>query len=161
MGWTKKEYIVQAFEEIGLAAYVYDLTPEQLQSALRRLDSMMAGWNTNGICIGWALPSKPDLGDIDTQTNAPDIANEAIYLNLAVRLASGFGKTASPELKQLADSSYSNLLNQTIEPPPERQLPNTTPRGAGNKPWRNLTNPFVPKPQDDLDAGEYNSITLE
>ena len=29
MGWTKREYVEQAFEEIGLASYVFDLTPEQ------------------------------------------------------------------------------------------------------------------------------------
>ena len=33
MSWTKRQYIVDAFEEIGLASYVYDLQPEQLQSA--------------------------------------------------------------------------------------------------------------------------------
>lgn len=161
MGWTKREFIDQAFEEIGLSAHVYDITPEQRWSALRRLDSMMASWNANGIRIGWALPSKPDMSDIDNQTNAPDVANEAIYCNLAVRLASAFGKTASPELKQLADASYSNLLNQTIEPPPERQMPNTMPRGAGNKPWRNFNNPFVRSPQESLEAGADNNIILE
>ena len=161
MGWTKREFIDQAFEEIGLAAHVYDITPEQRWSALRRLDSMMASWNANGIRIGWALPSKPDMSDIDNQTMAPDVANEAIYLNLAVRLASAFGKTASPELKQLADASYSNLLNQTIEPPPERQMPNTMPRGAGNKPWRNFTNPFVRPPEENIEAGSDNNIILE
>jgi hypothetical protein len=46
MGWTKRQFITQAFEEIGLAAYVFDLTTEQLQSALRRMDAMVAGWNS-------------------------------------------------------------------------------------------------------------------
>ena len=49
MGWTKRQYIEQAFEEVGLAAYVFDLTPEQLQSALRKLDAMMAEWNAKGL----------------------------------------------------------------------------------------------------------------
>ena len=48
MGWTKRQFVAQAFEEIGLASYVFDLTPEQLQSALRRLDTMMAAWNALG-----------------------------------------------------------------------------------------------------------------
>ncbi len=161
MGWTKREYIIQAFEEIGLASYVYDLTPEQLQSALRRLDSMMAGWNANGIRVGWPLPSTQDASDIETQTNAPDIANEAIYFGLAIRLAPSYGKVVSPETKQMADASYSNLLNQTSEPPPQRQYPGTMPRGAGNKTWRNYNNPFATNPVDPLAAGADNEIILE
>ena len=67
MGWTKRQFIEQAFEEIGLAAYVFDLTPEQLQSALRRLDAMMAGWNTNGIRIGWPMPFQSALKPVPSQ----------------------------------------------------------------------------------------------
>lgn len=97
MGWTKRQFITQAFEEIGLAAYVFDLTTEQLQSALRRMDAMVAGWNSNGIRIGYPLPSSPQDSDIDVDTGVPDFANEAIYLGLAVRLAPSFGKTVAPE----------------------------------------------------------------
>lgn len=158
MGWTKKEYIIQAYEEIGLAAYVYDLTPEQLQSALRRLDSMMAGWNASGIRIGWQLPSKPDLSDVNTQTSVPDAANEAIYSNLAVRLCASFGKVPSPELKQLAVSSYGNLLSQVSDEIPQRQLPSNMPVGAGNKSRENSF--FSPLTQQ-LEAGQDGNIIME
>ncbi len=162
MGWTKRQFVTQAFEEIGLAAYVYDLTPEQLQSALRRLDAMMAGWNANGIRIGWPIPSNPDNADLDQDSGAPDIANEAIYLNLAVRLAPSFGKTVSADTKIDADAAYSNLLNQTAAPVPERQYPNTLPRGQGSKPWRSRnSNPFLPTPDDPLAAGEDNNINFD
>jgi hypothetical protein len=42
MGYKKRQFISAAFEEIGLASYVFDLQPEQLESALRRLDAMIA-----------------------------------------------------------------------------------------------------------------------
>lgn len=158
MGWTKKEYIIQAYEEIGLAAYVYDLTPEQLQSALRRLDSMIAGWNARGVRIGWQLPSNPDLSDINTQTGVPDAANEAIYSNLAVRLCASFGKVPSLELKQLAVSSYGNLLSQVNDEIPQRQLPSSMPMGAGNK---SRENSFFSPPVEQLEAGQDGNITLE
>lgn len=162
MGWTKRQFVEQAFEEIGLAAYVYDLTPEQLQSALRRLDAMMAGWNVNGIRVGWPMPSTPDASDLDVDTKVADVANEAIYLNLGVRLAPSFGKTLSPDTKADADAAYSNLLNQTAAPTPERQLPNTLPRGAGTKPWRSFnSNQFVRTPDDPLQAGEDNEINFD
>lgn len=162
MGWTKRQFVEQAFEEIGLAAYVFDLTPEQLQSALRRLDAMMAGWNANGIRIGWPMPSTPGDSELDTDTKVPDIANEAIYLNLAVRMAPGFGKTLSPDTKADADAAYSNLLNQTSAPTPERQFPNTLPRGAGTKPWRSFnSNQFVKTPDDPLLTGEDNQLNFD
>jgi hypothetical protein len=162
MGWTKRQFVEQAFEEIGLAAYVFDLTPEQLQSALRRLDAMMAGWNANGIRIGWPMPSTPDGSDLDTDTNAPDVANEAIYINLAARLAPGFGKTLSPDTKVVGDAAYSNLLNQTSSPTPERQFPNTLARGAGTKPWRSFnSNQFVKTPEDPIQAGDDNTLNFE
>lgn len=162
MGWTKRQFVEQAFEEIGLAAYVFDLTPEQLQSALRRLDAMMAGWGSNGIRIGWPAPSTPDSSDLDVDTKVTDVANEAIYLNLAVRLAPGFGKVLPPDTKADADAAYSNLLNQTSTPTPERQFPNTLPRGAGTKPWRSFnSNQFVRTPNDPLLAGEDNTLNFD
>lgn len=161
MSWTKRQFIEQAFEEIGLAAYVYDLTPEQLDSALRRLDAMVAGWNANGVRIAYPLVSNPDDNDIDADSGVPDYAIEAIYLNLAVRLAPGFGKTPSPETKASADMAYSNLVNQTAIPTPERQLPHAMPRGQGTKPWRNFNNPFVRKPEPEIDAGSDGAIDFE
>jgi hypothetical protein len=158
MGWTKREFITQAFEEIGLAAHVYDITPEQRWSALRRLDAMMAQWNAAGVRVGWGLPSKPDMSDIDEQTNVTDSANEAIYTNLAIRLASGFGKTISPDLKALAFTSYANLLSHLANKIPQRQYPSSTPIGAGNK---NLNAPFAMPTIDELQAGDDTNIILE
>lgn len=161
MSWTKRQFITQAFEEIGLAAYVFDLTEEQLDSALRRMDAMVAGWNANGVRIGYPLPSSPEDSDIDADTGVPDYAYEAIYLGLAVKLAPGFGKTLSQQTLNGADLAYSNMANQVAFPTPERQLPGTMPRGAGTKPWRNVNNPFITRPEDPLLAGSDGKIDLE
>lgn len=161
MGWTKRQFVTQAFEEIGLAAYVYELTPEQLDSALRRMDAMIAGWNSSGVRIGYPLPSSPDSSNIDVDSGVPDFANEAIYLNLAVRLAAPYGKVLAPETKAAADMAYSNMANQVMPPIPERQMPRTLPRGAGTKPWRNTTNPFCNPPEDPVLAGTDGPIILE
>lgn len=151
MGWTKRQFVTQAFEEIGLASYVFDLTPEQLQSALRRLDSMMASWNAKGIRLGYPIPSSPQNGDLDEETGVPDSANEAIYLNLATRIAPGFGKTVAVETKASAKAAYDTLLSRAAMPP-EQQLPGMMPAGAGNKPWR-TDDPFLRHPVDPLLAG--------
>lgn len=52
MAYTKRDIVAMAFEEIGLAGYVFDLQPQQLEGALRRLDSMMATWNGKGLRLG-------------------------------------------------------------------------------------------------------------
>ena len=161
MGWTKRQFVEQAFEEIGLASYVFDLTPEQMNSALRRMDAMVAGWNANGVRINYPLPSSPDRASLDTDSGVPDFANEAIYLGLAVRLGPAYGKVASPETKMFADMAYSNMANQVAIPTPERQMPQTMPRGQGTKPWRNFNNPFVYAPQKDILAGSDNPIDFE
>jgi hypothetical protein len=157
MGWTRQQFVEQAFEEIGYASYAYDLEPEQLESAGRRLDAMVASWNGKGIRLGYPLPSSPELADLSTETDVPDYANEAIYTNLAVKLAPTVGKTVSMETKASAKAGY-NLLLQNAAMPMEQQLPNTMPAGAGTKPWRNNESPFLRDPKDPLLAGEDGPI---
>lgn len=161
MSWTKRQLVNAAFEEIGLANYVYDLTPEQIHSALIRMDAMIAGWNSNGVRIGYMLPSSPDASQIDVDSGVPDFATEAIYLNLALRIAPGYGKEPSPRTIAQADSAYNNMANQVAIPTPERQFPNAMPRGQGNKPWRNFNNPFLNAPDDPLLAGSDGPIDFE
>lgn len=162
MSWTKRQLVEQAFDEIGLAAYVYDLQPEQLESALRSMDAMVAGWNTNGIRINYPLKDNPNNSDLDEDSGVPDFCIEAIYLGLACRLAPRYGKVVAIETKQYADMAYNNMANQLTELPHERQLPRTMPRGQGTKPWRNFNNPFVYAPTtDDILAGGDGPIEFE
>lgn len=158
MAWTKKEYISQAFEEIGLAGYIYDLEPEQLESALRRLDSMMAGWNANGIRVGWPMSTGNNSESIDMPAPVPDAAIEAIYTNLAIRIAPAFGKTVSADLKQIAHFAYLNMSKILDSKLPERKIYQSLPRGAG---YKGGGRPFIGTPEPSIDAGPDNSIELE
>lgn len=158
MSWTKRQFVYQAFESIGLANYAFDLSPEELQSAARQLDAMIGTWNGKGIRIGYPIPSTPEDTDLDTETEVPDSANEAIYLNLGLRLAPGFGKTVMPELKQFAFSAYQDLLKLYTRPPGEMQFPETLPRGAGNKPWRDTRDNFNRDPVDPLQVGPDGTL---
>jgi hypothetical protein len=143
--------VTQAFDEIGLASYIFDIQPEQLQSALRRLDTMMATWNGKGIRLGYPLPSSPQDSDLDEETLVPDSANEAIYTNLAIRIAPSFGKAVAVEVKVAAKQAYDILL-QRAAAPIQMQLPREMPAGAGNKPWR-IDDPFVAPPTDPVQTG--------
>ena len=132
MSFTKRQIIEQAFEEIGLASYVFDITPDQLQSALRRLDLMVASWQAMNIQIGYPLPASPDNSNIDEEIQTSLNNNEALVLNLAVRLAPAYGKSLSPDTKATAKLLYDQLLIEAAMPY-EQQFVRTLPLGAGFK----------------------------
>jgi P22 tail accessory factor len=132
MSWTKRQIIMQALSSIGLASYSFDADPEQLQNACRRLDTMMATWNARKLFLSYPLPGSPENTDLDTESNIPDSATEAVYLNLAVRIAPSYGKSVMPETKQFAFEAFQAVLLANIRTY-EQRLPGTMPAGAGNK----------------------------
>lgn len=160
MGYSKRQFVSGAFEEIGLASYVFDLSPEQLESAVRRLDAMMAEWNGKGIRLGYPIPGSPQDSDLDEPSNVPDSAWEAITANLALRLAPTMGKTPSVETKITAKNAYNTVLARACFPP-EMQFPGTLPSGAGNKPKLYENSVFMPSPVTTIDAGPDAPITFE
>ena len=146
MGYSKRQFIIAALEEAGLANYVYDLAPEQIQSACRKMDQMIGTWQGKGINLSYPTAIDPENTDVDTETNVPAWANEAIVTNLAVKLGPQYGKNLSVETKMAAKSAYEVLLLQNASVIP-MQFPNTLPIGGGNK--RNLLPaPFMPTPDD-------------
>lgn len=135
MSYSKRQFIQAALEEIGMAPNLFDIETDQYESAMRRMDSMVAGWNVGQTKIGYPIPSSPENSDLDQETNVPDAANEAIILNLAVAIAPSYGKTVSPDTKTGAKKALRNLRTHCFEPI-EMQLGESVPLGAGNKPWR-------------------------
>ena len=159
MPFSKRQFIEAAFAEIGMAGYVFDLQPQDLEQALRRLDAMMAEWNAKGIRLGYPLPSSPQFSDINAASEVPDSANEAIITNLGVRLAAGYGKAVMPQTMMIAKQAYNTLLSRATAPIPA-QLPGTMPAGAGNKPWRVYDNPFIQPPVDPVQVGPDGVLEL-
>jgi len=159
MGYSKRQFIEAALAEIGLASYVFDLQPEQLEAARQRLDAMMADWHGKGIRLGYPIPSSPQDGSIDEQTNVPDSAYEAIICNLGIRLAPSYGKQVMNETKATAKQGYDTLMQRATFPL-EQQFPNTMPSGAGNKPWRVYDNPFLRPPVNPVQVGPDGPLEL-
>jgi len=151
MGYTRRDFVNGALEEIGLASYAYDATAEELTSAMRRLDAMMAEWNAKGIRIGYPIPSGPATGSLTDETNVPDSAWEAITCALAIRIAPSYGKQVMPATMTNAKRAYNTLLNLHATPI-EMQLPEM-PAGAGNKPWR-YDGSYLLGPENRLQAGD-------
>lgn len=148
MGLTKREIVKAALEEIGLASYEFDITPEELETALKRLDSMIAAWEAKGVRIGYAFGNS----DEDQDTGIPQYAEEAVFLSLAIRLAPGYGKMVSGETKRAARDAYSYLLKAAAMPD-QQQYPSILPRGAGN---RYMGRTYYPRPNTEslqIDSG--------
>lgn len=106
--WSKRQLIVEAFAEIGIGAQ-YDIQPEEFSTALRRMDAMVAGWESDGIRIGYALPSTADGSELDDASGIADRWARAVFLNLAVELAPGFGKTLKPSTLIAAGQALGQL----------------------------------------------------
>lgn len=160
MGYSKRQFVTAAFEEMGLAAYVFDMQPEDEQTALRRLDAMMAEWNAKGIRLGYPLPGSPEDAELTEPSQVPDSANEAIITNLALRLTPVYGKQPNAMTLATAKAGYNTLLSRAAMPG-EQQLPGTMPAGAGWKTWRWGRGPFVDAPTDPVAVGGDGKLTLE
>jgi len=156
MSWTKKEIIEQAFDTIGLASYNFDLEPEQFESALKKLDAMFGTWNGYGIRLAYPTHDTPANSDITSDSEIPDWAFEAAYLNLAIRIAPSYGKAISPDVKQFAKSAYNNILNKTTQIK-EYQIQDL-PRGQGSKYWRYAGSRTLPKADEPLTDGSNEEI---
>lgn len=151
MSYTIRQFVSSALEEIGLASYVFDMGPEQLASAAKRMNAMLAEWNAKGIRLGATLYSNPDDVDLDADSNIPDNANEAVIANLALRIAPMFGKQPMQDTRLTAKRAYDTVLLAFAQPI-EMQLP-VMPSGAGNKPWR-WDDAYTMGAVPSLDAGQ-------
>ncbi|RBL65198.1 hypothetical protein C3E98_044350, partial [Pseudomonas sp. MWU13-2625] len=68
---TKQELVDGAYEEIVLAGYVFDLSPEERETGLRRLDRLAAEWDALGIRVGYNLASA-DGSSLEDESGLPD-----------------------------------------------------------------------------------------
>ena len=149
MSYTKGELVNSALEELGISSYDFDISPEAVQSGLRKLDSMMAEWSIKGIRLSFPI-SKIQQSSVDDDSNIPDWAWEAVITNLAIRMAPSYGKTVQPETKIAAKNAY-NTLCSNFAKPREMQM-SSMPKGAG---YKAIDFPYTPEPKneylDDVD----------
>lgn len=158
MSYTKREFVLAAFEELGIAASSFDLQAADLENGLRRLDALIGTWNGFGVRLGYPLPLSPWESSLDDVSNVPDYANEAIISNLAVRIAPSFGKVPALGTLSTAKTSLNALLSR-FATPPERQMPADVPTGAGYKPGR-TSDPFSPAPSDPIQTGPEGELSF-
>ncbi len=159
MPYSKRQFITEALTEIGLGESVHDATPEELTSALRRMDSMMAEWNSKGIRLAYPLFDNPADSELDGSTGVPDSANNAIITNLAIQIAPSYGKIVSRDTKVAAKKGYTNVARSSgVTSPLQKQLPDTMPISAGAKSGRNSRDPFIRKEAAGVESGAEGEL---
>lgn len=131
---TKRDLFEMAFEECGLPGYSFTAQPNEIASALRRLDATMRELEVRGIRIGYNFPPEVGASDPDDPALIPDYAITGVAGQLALKIAPGLGKTLSPEQKRGAGQSFV-AMQAASSVVPELRMPRTTPWGSGNKPY--------------------------
>jgi hypothetical protein len=161
MSWTKRQLVEAAYAELALSGWVYDLEPDEMQYGLMRLDTLMATWAGLGMVIGYNMATSQDDSDLDQDSGVAMIGIEAVFMNLAVRIAANKGKTLQVSTTRGAKQAYDALVSIVAKSQiKQQQLAAGTPQGQGCKPWR-ITNPYVLAPNTaPLQGGDDGGLGL-
>ncbi len=133
MSFTKRQLVESAYGELALASYTFDLSPDEIQAGLLRIESMLRSWLNLGIDTGYVFPVTPAKSNPDDPSGMLDRYEEAVRTNGSMRIAPLFGKTVSQETRTSAAIAYQSML--VGRPVPVVQLPGNLPVGAGNRAW--------------------------
>jgi len=150
MSYTKGEIVSQALNEIGIADYEFDISPEELTSGTRRLDAMISMWADKGVRLSY-----PIGGGYEEDSYLPNVALEAVITNLAIRLAPSYGKQVAPDVAANAKIALSSLMRYSAHP--REQQMRTMPRGAG---YKGTNSVFTPPPVDRYLEGIDNDVDI-
>jgi len=137
VSYTKSELVTASLGELGMADYEFDITPEEITSGVRRMDSMLSQWSLRGVRVPYNFVGGP--GD---DSGLPIAFHEAVTLNLAIRLAPSYGKQPSMSVMTVAKQAFDSILSRSALPP-EIQF-SSMPLGSGYKgTYRQFTHPIV------------------
>lgn len=155
MSYTKDQLVNGALEEIGIAAYEFDISAESAESALLRLDAMMMQWDARGIHLSYPI-GDPGTTSLAEDSNIPAAAWEAVITNLAIRIAPSYGKTVSIDTKIVAKNALNTLLIASTKP--RKMQLNSLPSGAGYKRGNTFIEPvrntYLEDVDEQVDLGE-------
>lgn len=125
----KIDIISEAYAEMRVSGLTVIPSPEDLEWALVKLESMCSEWQgSRNICVGYAFE---DLPDPNTDSGISLQFRQAFATNLAVRLLASFGKVADQTLARQAMQSFS-VMSSALAITREVNYPNRQPRGSGN-----------------------------
>lgn len=130
---TKRDIIKQAFTEIGLGSYNYDLQPEDYEDAVRLLDRQMAVWSGYGIETGYPVSTDRDSVTLDSDIGLILQLEDGVVCTLAVSLGPPYGREVPIDVRRRARAGYVNGLRLASVPPMKGINTTNVPSGAGYK----------------------------
>lgn len=132
---TKRQLVEQMFTEVSLNGWEYDLTPDEKDTALTRLDALM--WELRGrdIEVGYNFPTAIGQGALNDPLGCPDQAFYGLAVLGAERLCPTMGKTMSKESRIALTAAMKAVRSAAVTLVPTVRFAIGTPIGAGNKPW--------------------------
>ena len=153
---TANSVISDVLFALQVASPEQPLDPTQMQQAIRMLNRMMAGWDANGLSLGYTVVTVPT----DVITVSDGAINGIIY-NLAMRVAIPFDIEIPLTLPAEAREGLKEIRAIAVKVQPSSQ-PCTLPIGSGNQEdgvtWNNR---FYPCPEDSVLTEGDGHITLE
>lgn len=127
---TKRQIVDAAYEELAMAGWVYDLDPAELAFALRRLEMMMARWESSFLVdIGYTTALNPAEAVLTDDSGITAGNMLAVSMNLALEIARSKGKRLNPATIAAAVDGLNQILNSVPVLP--RAMPSDLPLGAG------------------------------
>lgn len=131
---TKRQLIEQMFVECGLNGWEYDITPEEKDKALTRLDALMAELKGRGMDLGYNAPATIGDGDLDDDLGVADQAFYGLAVLGAERLSPTMGKTQSSASRMALTAAMKAVRSAALELVPTVTGPDMV-YGSGNR-WR-------------------------
>lgn len=113
---TKADIINVALSEIGIDPNQYGLSVEDLQQIGFRLDSYVLELQTMGIHFPYNFGSGGLSIDISVESLIPQSYISMVYMNLAVRCCSSFGKIPPASLLKSAKDAFDAAIRQSVKP---------------------------------------------
>ena len=128
---TKIEAINSAYSQIRISGLTVQPTPEDVSTALWRLEDMMAELeDTRNICVGYNFEEAPDP---NSETGVKRGYQHMIATNLGIRLIPDFNKQVPQTLMAQASQAMSGVSGAVAaENIRQVQYPNRMPRGSGS-----------------------------
>ncbi|MFW0778457.1 MAG: packaged DNA stabilization gp4 family protein [Rickettsiales bacterium] len=126
----KVDVINGAYSQLKISGLTVDPTPEDIEVALSRLESMMHELASRNIDVGYNFEESPNP---NSPTNADLSSTQMMEANLALRLIPDFGKVADPVLVGVARSSMAAISSVSARKFIKSvDYPSRMPRGSGS-----------------------------
>lgn len=104
-----RDVVTDAMKHLKVLAVGETPSAEDMAEGIRRLNLMMASWEGVGLATGWTPVSNPN----DPLPSPPE-DEEAIGLNLSIRMRAMFGASLDPDVLALAESTLAGISARIV-----------------------------------------------